>query len=105
MNCTIIKDPVMEPFHISKDQYCFTVVETIKPGDDTLTRFGRKRKAGAGIDYERKIGHYSSLSNALFKIAKFKVDTKPEYDSIKSYIEDWEQNKIEMQNLLNKLGI
>ena len=105
MSCTIIKDPVMEPFHISKDQYCYTVVETVKPSDNTLTRFGRKRKAGEGKNYEKKIGHFSSLSTALFKIAKYKLDVKPEYDSIKSYIKDWEQNKVEMQNLLNQLGI
>ena len=42
MSNTIIKDPVLEPFYISKDQYCYTVMEVITPEEKNLGRFGRK---------------------------------------------------------------
>ena len=45
MSNTIIKDPVLEPFHLSKDQYCYTVVETITPEEKNLGRFGNKGNA------------------------------------------------------------
>ena len=41
MNNTIIKDPNLEPFYISKDKYCYTVVELVTP---TRTR-GKSTKA------------------------------------------------------------
>ena len=40
MNNTIIKDPNLEPFYISKDKYCYTVIELITP---TRTR-GKSEK-------------------------------------------------------------
>ena len=38
MSYTIIKDPVLEPFYISKDQYCYTVVEKITPDEKNLEK-------------------------------------------------------------------
>ena len=59
MSYTIIKDPAIEPFHISKDQYCYTVVQTVTPDPSNL------EKGSEGKNYEKPIGHYSNLSHAL----------------------------------------
>lgn len=99
MSCTIIKDPLMEPFYISKDQYCYTVVETITPNSKNLD------KGSKGKVYEKPLGHYGKLSQALTKIAKCKTDKKPEYDSVRSYIKEYEKDKELMQELLNKISI
>lgn len=99
MSYTIIKDPALEPFHISKDQYCYTVVETITPEAKNLDA-GSKGKV-----YEKPLGHYGKLSQALAKIAKGKIDRKPEYDSVKAYIKEYEKERELMQELLNKIGI
>lgn len=105
MSNTIIKDPVLEPFHLSKDQYCYTVVETITPDEKNLGRFGNKGNKNEGKDYEKSLGHYGTLAHALKKIAKLKLDKKPEYDSILEYIKTWETEKLAMEELLNKIGI
>ena len=52
MNNTIIKDPNLEPFYISKDKYCYTVVELVTP---TRTR-GKSTKAKE--PYEKSVGHF-----------------------------------------------
>ena len=51
MSYTIIKDPVIEPFHLSKDQYCYTVVQTVTPDPANL------EKCSKGKTYEKPIGH------------------------------------------------
>ena len=102
---TIIKDPVLEPFYISKDQYCYTVMEVITPEEKNLGRFGNKGNKNEGKDYEKPLGHYVNLAHALKKIAKSKLDVKLEYNSIKEYIDTWNKEKLAMDELLNKIGI
>lgn len=105
MSCTIIKDPAINPFFISKDQYCYTVMEVITPDKKNLGRFGNKGNKNEGKDYEKSIGHYNSLSSALRKISKEKIDNTRDYDSIKSYIEEYELIKQQTEKLLNKIEI
>ena len=102
---TIIKDPVLIPYYIAKDQYCYTVIEVITPEEKNLGRFGNKGNKNEGKDYEKPLGHYSNLASALKKIAKSKLDKKLEYNSIMEYIKNWEDEKAAMEELLNKIGI
>ena len=102
---TTIKDPSIEPFYISKDQYCYTVVETITPDEKNIGKFGKKDNGNQGKDYEKPLGHYSSLAAALKKIAKSKLDLKAEYSTIMEYIDEWQRQQDEMAKLLNKIGI
>jgi hypothetical protein len=99
MSYTIIKDPVLEPFFLSKDEYCYTVYEIVTPDPKNL------EKGSKGKDYQKALGHYTKLSHALNCIAKVKLDHKKEYNSIKSYIQQWETNKQAMETLLESLGI
>ena len=99
MSYTIIKHPAIEPFHISKDQYCYTVVETITPDEKNL------EAGSAGKNYEKPLGHYTNLSHALKKIAKSKLDLKSEYSTIMEYINEWQRQQDEMNKLLEKIGL
>lgn len=99
MSYTIIKDPAIEPFHISKDQHCYTVVETITPDSKNL------EKGVKGKLYEKPMGHYSTLAAALKKIAKAKLDLKEEYSSVMGYIKEFEYQNEKMEELLNKIGV
>ena len=96
---TIIKDPALEPFHISRDQHCYTVVETITPEAKNLDK-GSKGKA-----YEKPLGHYGNLTAALKKIVKAKVELKEEYDSILEYIAEYDQQKETINKLFNQLEV
>jgi hypothetical protein len=96
---TIIKDPALEPFHISKDQYCYTVVETVIPDSKNLEK-GSKGKA-----YEKPLGHFGDLKAALAKIIKLKVELKEEYNSISNYIAEYDQQKETINKLFNQLEV
>jgi len=96
---TIIKDLALEPFHISKDQYCYTVVETVIPDSKNLEK-GSKGKA-----YEKPLGHFGDLKAALAKIIKLKVELKEEYNSISNYIAEYDQQKETINKLFNQLEV
>lgn len=106
MSYTIIRDPEMEPFHISKDNYCYTVIETITPEEKNLGKFGNAPKKQKNLTpYEKPVGHYGTLASALKRVAKSKLDQRPEYDSVLSYIKEFELQNEKMDELLTKIGI
>ena len=92
----IIRDPLIEPFYIQKDNYNWTVIQKT-----TSTRgFGGKKIAPKEV--EKTIGHYSSFKNALNCVAKHKFyENDKEFTSIKSYINSWEKVKMGIETLLN----
>ena len=99
MSYTIIKDPALEPFHISKDQHCYTVVETITPDSKNLD------KGSKGKVYEKPLGHYGHFSAALKKIARAKTNLKPEYNSIMDYINEYDQQVELINKMFNQVSL
>lgn len=100
MSYTIIKDPALEPFFISKDQYCYTVYENVTPDPENL------EKGAKGKEYQKAVGHYGKFQYALKCIAKQKLNYKnTQYNSIKEYMNQWNQLQEEIEQLLNKLEI
>jgi len=96
---TIIKDPALEPFHISRDQHCYTVVETITPDSKNL------EKGSKGKVYEKPLGHYGNLASALKRISVAKVDLKEEYTSVMEYINAYNQQTETINKLFDKVAV
>lgn len=93
----LIKDPLMEPFYIKKDANNFEVIEV------SMSTRGFKGKKTQPKEVEKTIGYYTSFKNALNCIAKHKFyENKGEFNSIKSYINSWEEVKTGIETLLNK---
>ena len=99
-NLCTIKDSSIEPFYIVKDASNFTVMEK-----SIATRgFGGKKSSGKEI--EKIVGHYSSFSNALNRIAKEKFyQNQGEYETIQEYIETWNVVKNGIESMLNKVEL
>ena len=95
-----ITDPLLEPYFVGKDSHCYTVYESVAP---KKTRAGNVLKKGEkGTIYEKPQGHYSSFGAALQKIAKFKLNNEKEhYNSIKEYVERWDELLTELKKLQN----
>jgi hypothetical protein len=83
---SVIKDEVLEPFFISRDNYCYTVYENIKSSETP------------GNVYLKTHGHFSDLEPCLKSIAKMKIHKKKEFSSLKEYIGEW----VEIQEQFNK---
>ena len=99
-NYCIIRDPLIEPFYISKDATNFTVLEK------TISTRGFAGRKATGKEREKTVGYYSSFKNALNRIAKEKFyKNKSEYDSIQDYIGSWNKVKDGLETLLNKIEL
>jgi hypothetical protein len=85
---TIINDPLIEPFYISKDQHCYTIFESISSS------------RGSNKQYQKAKGHYSSFGSCLEVIAQLKAEQKENFNSIKEYIIKWRQIKQKIKTLI-----
>lgn len=96
----VIKDPNMDPFFIIKDSSNFTVMEV------SVTTRGFGGKAATGKEQEKIVGHYTSFTNALNRIAKEKFyQNKGNYASVKEYIATWNEVKNGLDSLLKSIEI
>lgn len=99
-NLCTIKDPIMEPFYIVKDSLNFTVIEK------SISTRGFGGNEATGKEQEKVIGYYTSFSSSLNRIAKLKFyQNKGDYNSIKEYIDTWDEVKNGMNSFLKSIEI
>jgi hypothetical protein len=83
---TIIQDPSMEPFFISKSSTGgFTVYERVIKGENNTP-------------YIKTICYPANFSYALKTVAQEKLNEKKSYDSIKEYVDTYKSISEEMTN-------
>lgn len=93
---TIINDPSISPYFIGKDQYCYTIYETIDP---KTSKTAKKNK------YIKPVGHFTNLGNVLTKIASLKMGDGEVYDNIQNYISSYEKTIKNIQESLKTTNI
>lgn len=96
---TIISDSLLEPYFISKDDYCFTVNERIIPDGKHF----RSKKGGK--EYHKAQGYYPSLKQALYKIVQEKIYIGGDIKSLENLIEKLLTIKKEIKNYINESTI
>lgn len=86
---TVIQDPVMEPFFITKSQAGGYVV------------YERVTKGEKDTEYIKTICYPSTFNYALKKVAQEKLNStdRSSYNSLKEYVGRWEEIMNEMKNL------
>ena len=97
----IIKDPVLKPYYIGRDSHCYTVYEVITPSGDRL-----RTAESQGEDYEKPVAHYSHFGSALNKIAECQLHSgKENYNSVREYLDRWDELKSKLETLINYKGL
>ena len=85
---TIIKDPKMDPFFITRSQTGgYTVFENVIKGENNTS-------------YIKTVSYPSNFGNALRVIAKEKLNEEGKTYDLKSYIERWESVKDSLISIL-----
>lgn len=92
---TTIKDPVLEPYHIVRDNHGFSVVETVTPQAKYL------EKGSEGKDYEKALFYPSTVGGCLKKIAELKLNSGKEYQSVKEYLDEFNLIYNQIQKTFN----
>lgn len=83
---TIIQDPLLEPYYVSADKECFTVLE--RTFSDPTHRLSKgESKEGFKI-----MGYYTKFEDCLNKIAKLQLLETEQYSAVQDFLEEY--NKI-----------
>ena len=77
-----ITDVLLEPFFISKDEFCFTVKQNVK------TDGSHFKSKGEGKIYEKSLHYFATFEEALTKIAKLKCESDS-FHSLEEYINNY----------------
>jgi len=85
-NLRFIKDPVLTPYYIQLDDYCYIAQKS------TFSE--------AGKEYQNTLGHYGKLSGCIEAIARDDAKSRS-YDSLREFVERFETKAAELKNLLN----
>lgn len=88
-----IKDPLIEPFFVIKDRYCYTLHMVTKTNPKYTVD-------GTSKEVVKTLGHYPDLVHCLKRIANDKVQFKKEYKSIKEYINEYNKIKTETETFM-----
>jgi len=89
---TVISDPLMEPYYITKDDVCYTVNERITPNKNHF------RSKGNGTEYAKPQGYYPNFNQALQKIAKERLHTKKDYNSLREFLDEFKSIETNIKN-------
>lgn len=85
---TIISDPVMEPFFITRSpNNGYTVYERVVKGEKDT-------------EYIKNISYPSNFGNALRTIAREKLNEEGKKYSLKEYVDRWENVKNSLTSIL-----
>jgi len=85
-NLRFIKDPVLEPYYIQLDDYCYIAQKSTY--------------SEAGNEYQTTLGHYGTLSGCLEAIARDDAESE-NYNSLRAFVERFETKVAELKTLLN----
>jgi hypothetical protein len=80
-NQKTIKDPLIEPYFIGVDSYCYTIYENVTPNP---------KYENSGKVYIKTVGYYSTFDSCLKKISKSLINSK-NYSSIKEYLIEFDK--------------
>ena len=94
---TTISDPLMEPYYITKDELCFTVNERITPNKNHF------RSKGEGTEYSKPQGYYPEFQQALVKVAKEKLHTRKNYETLSEFLNEFKLIETNIKNYTDGL--
>jgi len=85
---TIIADPVMEPFFITRSpNNGYTVYERVVKGENNT-------------EYIKTVSYPSNFGNALRSVAREKLNEEGHTYNLKSYVDRWENIKNSLTSIL-----
>lgn len=86
-NLKLIKDPLIEPYFIQLDDYCYALHKSITAVE-------------SGKEYQQNIGFYSNLANCIKAMAKDE-SMKKSYNSLREYLDEYNSIVKRLESTLN----
>jgi hypothetical protein len=92
----VIRDPLLEPFFITRDEYSFTIKQVIESDSDHF------RSKGKSKTYEKSLYYFSDFGRAINKIAELKSNLE-DYNSLKEFIENYQTISNQIKNYTDEI--
>ena len=91
-----LRDPKLEPFFITVDDYCFTIKERVTSDTDHFKSSGKAKV------YEKSLFYVPNLGMALSRIAELKAGIG-DFDSLDEYLKNYETITNEIKEYTHEL--
>jgi len=93
---TLIEDPNLEPYYITKDENCYTV--NIKVTSDK----NHFRSTGKSKTYSKALTFHANFDQALERISKEKLHTKEHYKNLSNFLNEYKNIETNIKNYIKK---
>lgn len=91
-----LRDPKLEPFFITVDDYCFTIKERVTSDTDHFKSSGKAKV------YEKSLFYVPNLGIALTRIAELKAGIG-DFNSLDEYLKNYETITNEIKEYTHEL--
>jgi hypothetical protein len=91
-----LRDPKLEPFFITVDDYCFTIKERVTSDTDHFKSSGKVKV------YEKSLFYVPNLGMALSRIAELKAGIG-DFNSLDEYLKNYETITNEIKEYTHEL--
>jgi len=93
---TLIEDPSMDPFFITKDEHCYTVNRRIKSNANHF------RSTGKSKTYSKALTFHSKFEDALKRITEEQLHTKKHYKTLNDFLNHFLTIENNIKNYINE---
>ena len=93
---TLIEDPSMDPFFITKDEHCYTVNRRIKYNANHF------RSTGKSKTYSKALTFHSKFEDALKRITEEQLHTKKHYKTLNDFLNHFLSIENNIKNYINE---
>lgn len=93
---TLIEDPSMDPFFITKDEHCYTVNRRIKSNANHF------RSTGKSKTYSKALTFHSKFEDALKRITEEQLHTKKHYKTLNDFLNHFLSIENNIKNYINE---
>ena len=93
---TLIEDPSMDPFFITKDEHCYTVNRRIKSNANHF------RSTGKSKTYSKALTFHSKFEDALKRITEEQLHTKKHYTKLSDFLNHFLTIENNIKNYINE---
>ena len=91
---TLIEDPCMEPYFITKDDNCYTVNQRIQSNADHF------RSNGKSKEYTKALTFHANFGQALNRITQDQLHDKEHHTSLNDFLNKYRQIENNIKNYI-----
>ena len=93
---TLIEDPNLDPFFITKDEHCYTVNRRITSNKDHF------RSTGKSKTYSKSLTFHSDFGDALKRITNEQLHNKEHFKNLNDFLDHYTTIETNIKNYLNE---